>query len=224
MNHLITGANRGIGLELAKAIIARGDTVIGTVRHGSDASELAACGAKVIELDVADQASVDALGSALSNHAPVDVLINNAGVSSELRTLESCTASEFARIFAINAAGPVMVARAALASLERGSRRLIVNISSQLGSIRNNAGGSSYGYRASKAALNMLTVTMANELRPRGFTCVTMHPGWVRTRMGGDQAPLLPPQAAAMILAQIDSFTPADSGSFRNYDGSTLPW
>ena len=70
----------------------------------------------------------------------------------------------------------------------------------------------------------MLTVTMANELRPRGFTCVTMHPGWVRTRMGGEQAPLLPPQAAAMILEQVDSFTAADTGTFRNYDGSTLPW
>ena len=220
---LITGANRGIGLELARLMAVRGDIVIGTTRRLSEAAELASLGVTVLPLDVLDGASIVALEAAMAGKA-VDVLVNNAGVSSESRTLASCTAEELARVLATNATGPVLVARALASSLERSSRRLIVNVSSQLGSIRNNTGGSSYGYRASKAALNMLTTCMANELRPRGFTCVAMHPGWVRTRMGGEQAPLLVPEAAARILASIDRFGPADSGTFVDLDGRPLPW
>ena len=220
---LITGANRGIGLELARLMAARGDIVIGTTRRQSEAAELSSLGVTVLPLDVLDGASIVALEAAMAGKA-VDVLVNNAGVSSESRTLASCTAEELARVLATNATGPVLVARALASSLERSSRRLIVNVSSQLGSIRNNTGGSSYGYRASKAALNMLTTCMANELRPRGFTCVAMHPGWVRTRMGGEQAPLLVPEAAARILASIDRFGPADSGTFVDLDGRPLPW
>ena len=220
---LVTGANRGIGLELARCMVARGDVVIGTARHPSEATALAHLGVTVVPLDVSDPASIDALGAAMAGR-PVDLLVNNAGVSSESKTLASCTATELARILAVNATGPVLVARALMPSLEASSRRAIVNVSSQLGSIRNNSGGSSYGYRASKAALNMLTTCMANELRPKGFTCVTMHPGWVRTRMGGDQAPLLAPDAAARILATIDGLGPPDSGTFIDLDGKPLPW
>lgn len=220
---LITGANRGIGLELARLMAHRGDAVIGTTRQASEATELTALGVTVMPLDVLDPSSIDALGAALAGR-PIDVLVNNAGVSSDSKTLASCTAAELARVLATNATGPVLVARALMPSLEAGGRRVIVNISSQLGSIRNNAGGSSYGYRASKAALNMLTTCMANELRPAGFTCVAMHPGWVRTRMGGEQAPILPPDAAARILARIDGFGPPDSGAFVDLDGRPLPW
>lgn len=220
---LITGANRGIGLELARLMATRGDVVIGTTRQASEATELASLGVTVLTLDVLDPASIDALGAAMAGR-PIDVLVNNAGVSSESKTLASCTAAELARVLATNATGPVLVAKALMPSLEAASRRLIVNVSSQLGSIRNNTGGSSYGYRASKAALNMLTTCMANELKPRGFTCVAMHPGWVRTRMGGEHAPLLPPDAAARILARIDGFAPEDTGTFVNLDGQPLPW
>ena len=220
---LITGANRGIGLELARLMVARGDVVIGTTRLMSEAAELAAMGVTVLPLDVLDPASIDALRVAMEGK-PLDVLVNNAGVSSESKTLASCTGEELARVLATNATGPVLVAKALASSLEMSSRRLIVNVSSQLGSIRNNTGGSSYGYRASKAALNMLTTCMAHELRPRGFTCVAMHPGWVRTRMGGQQAPLSAPDAASRILARIDGFGPADSGTFVDLDGRGLPW
>lgn len=220
---LVTGANRGIGLELARCMAARGDVVVGTARHPAEATELAALGATVVPLDVLDPASIDALGTAMAGR-PIDLLVNNAGVSSESRTLTSCTAAELARILTINAAGPVLVAKALMPSLEAATRRVVVNVSSQLGSIRNNTGGSSYGYRASKAALNMLTTCMANELKPKGFTCVAMHPGWVRTRMGGDQAPLLAPDAAARILATIDALGPPHSGSFVDLDGKPLPW
>ncbi len=220
---LITGANRGIGLELARLMAARGDVVIGTARQPSEATELAALGVTVVRLDVLEPSSIEALGVAMAGR-PIDVLVNNAGVSSESKSLASCTGEELARVFATNATGPALVAKAVKASLEASSKRLIVNISSQLGSIRNNTGGSSYGYRASKAALNMLTACMANELRPQGFTCVTMHPGWVRTRMGGAQAPLLGPDAASRILARIDGFSPADSGTFVDLDGRSLPW
>lgn len=223
MVYFVTGANRGIGLELVRILIARGATVLATVRDRASGLELIDSGARVFELDVSDPASIDALPGKLGDQ-PIDVLINNAGVSSTSKLLSDCRAEEFARVFAINATGPVLVARALLPQLRQGARKLIVNISSQLASIRNNTGGSSYGYRASKAALNMLTVSMANELRPEGFTCVCMHPGWVKTRMGGDQAPMTVEQSARFILEQADRFTPSDSGGFRNYDGSTLPW
>lgn len=223
MVYFVTGANRGIGLELVRKLIAKGATVIATVRERAAGLELVETGARVLELDVTDPNSIDALASKLGD-TPIDVLINNAGVSSTSKLLTDCRAPELARVFCVNATGPVLVAGALLPLLRRGGRRLIVNISSQLASIQNNNGGSSYGYRASKAALNMLTVSMANELRPEGFTCICMHPGWVKTRMGGDQAPMSVEQSARCILDQCDRFTPADSGSFRNYDGSTLPW
>src|SRR5690606_22411454 len=135
--------------------------------------------------------------------APIDVLINNAGVSSAGKKLESLDAAELQHVMMVNAIAPVLVARALLPNLRAGRRRLIVNITSQLGSIANNTGGSSYGYRASKAALNMLTRSMANELRGEGFTCIAVHPGWVKTDMGGEEAPLAPEESARDLLALI---------------------
>ena len=223
MNYFITGANRGIGLSLARLYQSRGQMVYACCRDRAAAAELVETGARVLQLDVADPSSIEQLGEKLGD-ASIDVLINNAGISGGGKTLKECNAAELGRIFVTNSVGPVLVAKALLEHLLRGERKLIVNISSQLGSITNNAGGSSYGYRASKAALNMLTRSMANELRPAGVTCVTMHPGWVRTQMGGEQAPLLPEAAAAMIAEQIAGFDLSHSGQFRSFDGSQLPW
>lgn len=197
--------------------------VYATCRDRAAAAELLETGARVVQLDVADPSSVEMLRERLGD-ASIDVLINNAGISGGGKTLAECNGPELGRIFMTNSVGPLLVVKALHPHLERGERKLIVNLSSQLGSITNNNGGSSYGYRASKAALNMLTRSMANELGAAGFTCVTMHPGWVRTRMGGDQAPLLPEAAAAMIAEQIAGFNQSNSGQFRSFDGSHLPW
>lgn len=224
--YLITGANRGIGLELVKQLRARGDTVIATTRTGSDA-DLAATGARVAKLEVSDEDSIAALGEALAstpNATPIDVLINNAGVGSEAATLKDQSFEELSRVFTINAFAPILLAKACLPALRAGQRRVVMNVSSQLASIATNNGGSSYPYRGSKTALNQLTMCLANELRPENFCCVSVHPGWVRTDMGGPKAPMLPPDSARHLIALADRLTPADSGKFLNYDGATMQW
>ena len=116
------------------------------------------------------------------------------------------------------------VTKALLPALRRGDRKTVVNISSQLGSIERNGGGGYYGYRESKAALNMFTRSIAGELASDGFICIAMSPGWVRTDMGGPQAPLSPEQSIRGMLTVIDGLTPAKSGHFWNHDGEELPW
>lgn len=220
---LITGASRGIGLEFVRQLAARGERVLATARDPAKAPELARLAAAVLPMEATDDRSVLALRDRLEGQA-VDVLVNNAGVSSQTKNLAELTSESLLGVLHVNAAAPMVVTRAALPALRRGQRKLVVNISSQLGSITNNSGGSTYGYRASKAALNMLTVCAANELRGEGFTCVAFHPGWVRTDMGGPEAPLTPERSVSSMLSAFDRLGPADSGRFLNYDGSPLPW
>ncbi len=224
--YFITGANRGIGLEFVRQLAGRGagEVVIGTARNPDAAAELAGAATKVVPLDVGDDRSIAALRDHTAGHA-IDVLINNAGVNSaRTKSLEEMDVAELRRVFEINAISPVLVTRALLDRLRQGERKVIINISSQLASITNNDGGSSYGYRGSKAALNMLTTCMANELKGEGFICVAMHPGWVRTDMGGPNATLSPEESVGMMLKTIEQLRPEDTGRFLNYDGTGLPW
>ncbi|MBM4109361.1 MAG: SDR family oxidoreductase [Phycisphaerae bacterium] len=220
---LITGASRGIGLELARQAAARGDRVIAAVREPARHPGLAEICRSVVPFEATDDHSIAALGERLGGER-LDVLINNAGVAGGAKGIEGVSGPELARVLRVNSVAPVLVVKAVLPMLLEGERRLVVNISSHLGSIGANAGGSSYSYRASKAALNMLTACMAIDLRERGVTCVAMHPGWVRTDMGGPKAPLLPAQAAADLLATFDRVVPADSGRFMDRLGETIPW
>jgi NAD(P)-dependent dehydrogenase (short-subunit alcohol dehydrogenase family) len=222
---IVTGASRGIGLEMCRVLATRGDRVIATARATTPAlAELASAhGVEVMELEVTDAGSINALAKRLSGR-PIDALINNAGVSSTAKSISELTMEELQRVFAINASAPMLVAAALLPNLRLGARKVVMNISSQLASIANNKGGSTYPYRASKTALNQLTVCMANELRADGFCCVCVHPGWVKTDMGGPNAPLLPPESAGYLIRLLDGLTSAKSGSFLNYDGATMPW
>lgn len=221
--YFVTGASRGIGLEICRQLLASGNRVIATTRTRESAMSVVELGAHTLELDVSDGANITTLASRVPD-AKIDVLINIAGVSSTSKTLGDCDAAELQRVFMVNSIAPILVARALLPKLLAGERKVIVNITSQLGSITNNTGGSSYAYRASKAALNMLTVSLSNELRPQGFTCYSIHPGWVKTDMGGPAAPLSVQQSAEFILRNIEKSTQADSGQFKNYDGTLLPW
>lgn len=223
--YFLTGANRGIGLEFARQLSQRGTDVviIATARKPAEATELARLVHQVLPLDVADEASLAALSGLLKDR-PIDVLINNAGVGSDQSTIEKLTLAELQRVFGINSFGPLLVAKAVLPNLRAGQRKTIFNITSQLGSITNNKGGSSYPYRASKSALNQLTVSLSNELKKEGFCCTVAHPGWVQTDMGGPNATLKPDESVKGLLAVIDRLTPEDSGTFFNYDGKTLPW
>jgi NAD(P)-dependent dehydrogenase (short-subunit alcohol dehydrogenase family) len=222
---IVTGASRGIGLEMCRVLATRGDRVIATARATTPAlAELASAhGVEVMELEVTDAGSINALAKRLSGR-PIDALINNAGVSSTAKSISELTMEELQRVFAINASAPMLVAAALLPNLRLGARKVVMNISSQLASIANNKGGSTYPYRASKTALNQLTVCMANELRAEGFCCVCVHPGWVKTDMGGPNAPLLPPESAGYLIRLLDGLTLAKSGSFLNYDGAAMPW
>jgi NAD(P)-dependent dehydrogenase (short-subunit alcohol dehydrogenase family) len=221
--YLVTGSNRGLGLEFVRQLSARGEVVIGTVRDVAKAKEEPEHAATLVPLELSDPASVDALPANVGDRA-IDVLINNAGVSSDARTMADISMSEFQRVFAVNSFAPVLVTKALLPNLRKGARRLVVTVSSQLGSITNNSGGSSYAYRASKAAVNMLTVSMHHELKGEGISCVVVHPGWVQTDMGGPNAPLKPEDSVASLIKLIDRLSATDSGKFFNYDGSILPW
>ncbi|MDX2148146.1 MAG: SDR family oxidoreductase [Planctomycetota bacterium] len=220
---MVTGAGRGIGLELCRQLAASGDSVIACVRDPRSAAPLQGIASDVVSLDVTSAAS-RAAAAALLRGRPIDVLINNAGVSSTSTSLGTLDLDEVSRVFQVNSVGPLAVSQLLLSNLRAGKSKLVVNMTSQLGSITNNKGGSSYAYRASKAALNMLTVCQARELEREGFICVAIHPGWVRTDMGGPHAPLSVEQSARAILSTMNALTPDKSGSFLNYDGATLPW
>ena len=220
---LITGANRGLGLEFARQYAAAGWTVIATARNPESAADLNALPVRVMQLDVTDQQSIDKLVGALKG-APVDLLINNAGIFPRSASLSEVDFEDVARTFEVNIMGPMRVTRALLPNLRSGEMKIVVSITSGLGSIADNTGGRFYGYRESKAALNMFTRSLAAELRDDDFTCVVISPGWVQTDMGGPGANLTPEESITGMRAVIAKLTPADTGTYWNYDGETIPW
>ena len=220
---LVTGANRGLGLEFARQYQEAGWQVIGTARDPDEAQELEALGVRVMQLDVASQQSVDELAAALGDE-PIDLLINNAGIFPRVGKLDEIDFDDYNRTLAVNTVGPVRVTRALLPNLRRGDLKIIAGLSSNLGSIAENERGNFYGYRESKAALNMFTKTLAAELGPEGFTCIVLTPGWVQTDMGGPNANLTPAESIAGMKAVLDRLTPADNGTFWSYNGSQMPW
>lgn len=220
---LVTGANRGIGLELATQLKALGVNVIGTARKPADAAELNALGVQVEQLDVADVASVAALAERLKG-VKLDLLINNAGVGGQsANTLAELDFEQMAAVFDINSIGPLRVTQGLLPNLMAGSGKTVVQVSSVMGSIAQNGGGY-YGYRASKTALNMLNKSLSVELGKQGFTCVVVHPGWVKTRMGGAAAPVEVPDSVAGLLTVIAGLTTQDNGRFVDFQGNEIPW
>ena len=220
---LITGANRGIGLELARQYATAGWRVIGTARKPESATELDATGADVMQLDVTDQASVDRLAQDLAEQ-PIDMLINNAGIQPLMWKLDEVDFDEFERALSVNAVGPVRVTRALMPNLRSGKVRKVINITTNLSSIAENTEGGFYGYRESKAALNMFNKSLAMELGPEGFICIVLNPGWVRTDLGGPKAPLSVEESVAGMRSVIKSLSPADNGSFWTHDGKQMPW
>jgi NAD(P)-dependent dehydrogenase (short-subunit alcohol dehydrogenase family) len=220
---LVTGANRGIGLALAKEFRAAGYEVIGTARNPEEAKELAATGARVVALDVTSAESVRALAEGLTGQ-PIDILVNNAGVGLRNDSIDTLDIAEVERVLAVNTIGPMRVTQALLPNLRLGSRKVVASISSRLASIEVNSSGDYIGYRESKTALNQFMRTLAVELKAEGFICIALSPGWVRTDMGGSSAPLGPEESAAGLRSVIEGLTPEKSGSFLAYDGAMLPW
>ena len=226
---LVTGANRGIGLGLARSYAGDGWRVFATCRAPRAATELTeiAAGASgrvsVHALDVTDGAGVTALAAALKSEA-IDVLVNNAGVGESGYSFGATDYAAWGHTLDVNAMAPMRMAEAFVEHVARSQRRAIVAITSAMGSMADNRSGGYVAYRSSKAALNMVMVTLAVDLRPRGITAVAIHPGWVQTEMGGPGAKLTVAQSVANLRATIDKLTPAQSGKFFNHSGEEFPW
>lgn len=217
MHTLITGANRGIGRALAEAHAARGDAVTGTCR--ADHPDIT--GVDWVRMDVADAASVRAAADMPA--APIDLLVCNAGIYRDKghRLEDGYPPEMWAEELATNVTGAFLCVQAFLPRMAEGGR--IALIASQMGSSRN-AGGGSYIYRASKAAVVNLARNLAVDLAPRGLAVGAYHPGWVRTDMGGPSASCSVEESASGLIARFDELTPATTGCFRAWNGDTLPF
>lgn len=220
---LVTGANRGIGLEFVQQLQAKGFDVIGTARKPATADELKATGARVEQLDVTDANSVAGMAERLDG-VPIDILINNAGMLNRAdSTLDTLDFEMMVRSFQVNSLGPLRVTQALLPNLRAGEAKAIVNITSQMGSIELSS-GMAYSYRTSKTALNQINKIISVELADEGFINIVMHPGWVRTDMGGENATLSKTESVSGMLGVIDGLDAESNGRFFNYDGSEIPW
>lgn len=220
---LITGANRGIGLELARQYASAGWDVIACCRKPQDAAELAALKVEVMALDVADAGSIRKLAAALKDR-PVDVLLNNAGILGRRIGFGHADADEFLELQRVNALAPLLMAEAFVEQVAASQQRKIVAITSGLASIANVNDAASYAYRASKAALNMVMRKLAHDLKGRGILAAAISPGWVQTDMGGADAALKVEDSAAGIVKVIAGLDAARTGGFFGYDGETIPW
>ncbi|MDQ3036397.1 MAG: SDR family oxidoreductase [Myxococcota bacterium] len=223
MRIVITGANRGIGLALARVFSERGDEVHGTARDPSSAKELAALpSVEVHALDVCSDESCAALGRELGPLGAVDVLVNNAGIG-RWEGLGDFDAKAALELFDTNAIGALRVTRALLPLLEK-ARGKIFHMSSGMGSIEDNRSGGAYGYRMSKAALGMAGRTLAVDLRPRGIASIVIEPGWVQTDMGGPGATITADESARQLAAIIDARGLESSGKFFKRNNTELAW
>ena len=230
-NCLISGANRGIGLEFTRQLLARGEHVIAACRHPGKATALNALAGEhpgrlhVLPLDVADPKSRASLVHDLPlvlGDDRLDLLVNNAGVLHSGERFGHVEAAILEDSFRTNAIGPFLLAQALAPLLNDGAR--IANLSSVMASIASRGEFRSPSYCASKAAQNMLTVQLAQAVAARGIVVLALHPGWVQTEMGGEHATVPTADAVRGLLQVVDGATPAQSGSFLDWRGQPLPW
>lgn len=216
---VITGANRGIGLSLAKQLKERGETVVAVCRTAS--AELEALGVEILSgIDVTKADARAKVKGALEGRM-VDVLVHNAGILRS-ESLGHLDPSSIVEQFHTNALAPLMLTEALLGSLGKGSK--VALVTSRMGSIADNGSGGSYGYRMSKAALNAAGKSLSIDLAERGASVAILHPGFVRTDMTGKSGMLDPDESAKLLIERIDGLTPETSGTFWHANGDVLPW
>ncbi len=222
---LITGANRGIGLEFARQYAADGYRVHAACRAPGSADALASLGERVTlhALDVTDHGRIEALAAGLKNEA-IDIVINNAGIYGEAQDFGKIDYAAWEEVMRVNTLAPLKMAECFLPHLEAGKMKMIASITSRMGSIADNNAGGVYIYRSSKAALNAAARSLAIDLAPRGITVIVFHPGWVKTDMGGPGALIDAETSVAGMRAVINGAGPKDSGRFFAYDGAEVPW
>ena len=220
---LITGAGRGLGYELARQYAADGWKVVGTVRNAKAKAVLAKLGVDVHLADVTDRKAIGRLAESLKG-IPIDVLVCNAGIHGPKELpLGELDYTSWEEVLRVNVLGPAAVVEALLENVAASERKIIVMMSSRMGSIGESRGGE-YLYPSSKAALNMIGKALSVDLARRGITVVSLSPGWVRTDMGGEDAPLAPETSIRGVRKVIAGLSLEKSGKFFNHDGSAIPW
>jgi NAD(P)-dependent dehydrogenase (short-subunit alcohol dehydrogenase family) len=228
-NFFISGASRGIGLGLAETALSQGNRVIAGVRNFASSPRLQDLKIKhgekllVVELDLQNSASLVHIEKLAATLGIIDVLINNAGIMEEYdQTLENLTIAALEKVMWVDAIAPVALTQALIPALKLSTHPVVINITSGLGSLAYCDAAVCYGYRMAKAALNMFTRTLSFD--PIGVTAVALHPGWVRTDLGGPGAPVEVSDSVAGLYKIIDSVTSKDNGKFYDYLGKELPW
>ncbi len=226
---LITGANRGIGLEFAERFAGDGWGVIACCRQPADAASLQALAARypaieITELDVTDYVRVAALAAQLRDRA-IDILLSNAGVYGPTgMNFGKVEAAPWRKVFEVNTIAPMMLVQAFADHVAASERKLVAVISSKMGSIDDNGSGGSYVYRSSKTAVNQVVKSLSIDLAGRGISVLTLHPGWVRTDMGGANAEISVEQSVEGLKRILLAAGPESSGRFIEFNGDSIPW
>lgn len=228
----ITGANRGIGLEITRQCLERGSHVFASCRQPDEAKDLNELKTEyadkliILQLDVTNQVEIDnAVEAVQAEISGLDVLYNNAGINLSGEAQGSLEAATMLNVLHVNSVAPILIAQSFLKLLKAGTDPKIISISSQLGSItQKSSTRSSYSYSASKAALNMFSRMLAIDVQATGITTIVIHPGWVKTDMGGEHAPVKVSESVRGILQVADDLTLQDTGRFLAWDGSEIPW
>ena len=228
-NVLITGANRGLGLGFVKSFLAKNVNVICTTRNIPGSKELLECKKKnpknleILELDLLGENSENTLSDLLSDK-PIDIFINNAGVGISNQRFGVVSSQPWVEVLKVNLIAPLTVTQSIIENIKKGSDKKIYILSSQLGSIQDNKSGGMYIYRSSKTALNQVVKSLSVDLKPMGITVISLHPGWVKTDMGGPNAPVSIDESIKGMMKVIDTTDIRNTGTFLNFDGQGLPW
>jgi NAD(P)-dependent dehydrogenase (short-subunit alcohol dehydrogenase family) len=227
--YVVTGTNRGIGLEFVRQLLSQGHTVVATARDpGSVPALQALLGANsklsLLPLDLSDENSINTFAG-LAGATPVDVLINNAGIYGPRQaSLGQLRTADWEEVMLVDLIAPLMLTQALLPALRRGTDKRIAFLSSIMGSIADNSGGGAYLYRSAKAGLNQAVKSLSVDLAKENFIVLPLHPGWVKTDMGGPNAMIDTHTSVTGLLQCIQSAGAAQSGKFLNYDGKTIAW
>lgn len=228
---LITGANRGLGLEFVKQYAEEGWQVHACCRHPEEAETLKSLveehhnAVEIHKLDVSDFSAIENLAENAMSGVTIDVLINNAGVyGGHENKLGDVNYDEWLKTFRVNTLAPLKMAESFVKHLEKSEQKKIISISSKMGSIADNTSGNSYIYRSSKTALNMVMKNLAIDLQRKGMTVAVLHPGWVLTDMGGPNALIKPEESVHGMRKVIAELQKEDSGKFFDYKGEIVPW
>ena len=229
-NILITGANKGLGLGLVKKYLENNEKVFCTTRNISKSKELKLLKEKhnnsleICELDLLDSDSPNILSNFLVNK-PIDLFINNAGViGNSAQHFKSISLNPWIEVLKVNLIAPLLITQSIIKNIKKSSEKRIYILSSKVGSIEDNKSGGMYVYRSSKTALNQIVKSLSIDLKPIGISVISLHPGWVRTEMGGPNALISVEESVNGMFGVISNTNISNSGQFLNYDGTEIPW